>query len=232
MAPVGFSTGTLALGNFRVGLQKLQGKDAAAVELSALRDIELEPLVTSLDELDLKQYTYISVHAPSAFVNLSEREVVELLKDVFRRNWPVVVHPDAITNWSLWQEFGPLVCIENMDKRKPIGRTAQELSMVFEKLPDASMCFDIGHARQVDPTMSEAIAILKEHGHRIQQLHVSEVNTASGHEPLNQMAESAFARIAKLIPQGKPIIMETPVDDQWIESEMTRAVGVLSLMTE
>ena len=45
MTPIGFSTGTLALGDFRLGLQQLYGKQAMAVELSALRDMELEPLV-------------------------------------------------------------------------------------------------------------------------------------------------------------------------------------------
>jgi hypothetical protein len=37
----GFSTGVLALGDFRRSLELLQGVDADAVELSALRETEL-----------------------------------------------------------------------------------------------------------------------------------------------------------------------------------------------
>ena len=60
-----------------------------------------------------------------------------------------------------WARFGALLCIENMDKPKPIGQPAAELVRIFHVLPRASLCFDIGHARQVDTTMSEATAILQ-----------------------------------------------------------------------
>lgn len=40
---------------------------ADAVEVSALRFEELEPLVGDLDCLPLKGYRYVSFHAPSAF---------------------------------------------------------------------------------------------------------------------------------------------------------------------
>jgi len=232
MVPMGFSTGTLALGNFRRGLQILGGKMAVAVELSALRDVELEPLVRSFDTLDLSQFKYVSVHAPSRFETLTEAQVLELLTAAFEREWPVVVHPDVIQDWPAWSSVGDLVCIENMDKRKPIGRTADELERIFERLPAASMCFDIGHARQVDPTMSEAMAILRRFAGRIRQLHVSDVNSASVHEPLNHVAALAFARVAHLIPRSVPIIMETPVEERWMEAEMRRALRSLQVAPE
>jgi hypothetical protein len=71
----------------------------------------------------------------------------------------MIVHPDAMHIPAKWARFGDLLCIENMDKRKPIGQTVTDLADIFEALPRASLCFDIGHARQVDPTMSDAAAI-------------------------------------------------------------------------
>ncbi|MGI0084760.1 MAG: hypothetical protein ACREBQ_06730, partial [Nitrososphaerales archaeon] len=65
MRPIGFSTGALAYGDFRRALDILQGKRIAAIELSALRETELAPLIGALDSLDLSAFTYISVHAPS-----------------------------------------------------------------------------------------------------------------------------------------------------------------------
>jgi|SRR6266568_3232799 len=64
------------------------------------------------------------------------------------------VHPDVIEDYSAWEYLGSALCIENMDQRKAIGRTADELGSIFDRLPSAALCFDIGHARQVDTTMT------------------------------------------------------------------------------
>lgn len=228
MRPIGFSTGTLSQGDVRIALRMLRGKAASAVELSALRESELTPLMATLDALDLSQFSRVSVHAPSRFVDFTEREVAELLRPVFDRKWHVIVHPEVCVEWSTWQDYGEMVCIENMAKRKAVGCTAGELARVFGQLPKASLCFDIGHARKVDPTMCEAWLILQQHGERVRQLHVSDVNCASRHEPLNLVAEAAFGRVAHLVSATVPIIMETPVDEQWIACQMDRAIRALS----
>jgi len=51
-----------------------------------------------------------------------------------------------------------------MDNRTPSGRTVSELRELFRQLPEASFCFDIGHAKQIDPTMASAILMLREFG--------------------------------------------------------------------
>src|ERR1041385_2107458 len=99
---VGFSTGSLALQNFRMGVQMVQGQPTAAIELSALREEELHPLIDALDSLDLRQFSYISFHAPSKLVRLSERMLVETLAPVIHRGWPIIVHPDVITEFGDW----------------------------------------------------------------------------------------------------------------------------------
>lgn len=139
----------------------LLGKDIRCLELSALRENELDPLLDAADELDLAEFRYIAMHAPSGFSQEREEAIVERLATIaFRRKWPVIVLPDAVHDAALWQGLGKFLCIENMDKRKAIGRTAEELARVFVQFPDASLCFDIGHARQVDATMTEAYLIL------------------------------------------------------------------------
>lgn len=121
MTPMGFSTGSLAFGNFRLGLQMVEGQPAAAIELSALREDELIPLIEALDNLDLSQFSYVAVHAPSRLRRLSEEKVVEYLAPVWKRGWSIIVHPDTIVRAELWKPFGALTCIENMDKRKRTG---------------------------------------------------------------------------------------------------------------
>ena len=220
MRPIGFSTGALAYADFRRALLMMQSQEAQAVELSALRQAELIPLLEALDTLDLCRFSHVSIHAPSQFEEAWEPVAWENLRAQLFRRWPIVVHPDALTDWARWREFGPLLCIENMDKRKPIGRTAVELDAIFRKAPDASFCFDIGHARQCDPTMTEAFLILREFGPRLRQVHVSEVNTRSKHDALSYASVVAFQEVAHLIPSHVPLILETPLDADRLSAEI------------
>jgi len=228
MRRVGFSTGALARGDFRRALQMLSGKDVSAVELSALRQDELLPLVKQLDELDLTSFKYVSFHAPSSIEQSFESKALELLEEVAARKWPIIVHPDAMHTPSKWNRLREYLCIENMDKRKAVGQTAQDLTRYFELLPKASLCFDIGHARQVDPTMSEAAAILRSFRGRIQQLHVSEVNTQSKHDALSLESMLAFQKVSHLIPPDCPAILESRVEESQIEEEIQNVLNSLS----
>ncbi len=223
MRPIGFSTGAIALSDFRQGVSVLRRKGVRIVELSALRQYELAPLTSALERLDVSDFSYVSVHAPSHLGPEMEKEAVNLLEKAAERRLPIIIHPDAITDFGLWTSFGTLLLVENMDKRKPIGRTAFELASIFNKLPDALFCLDLGHARQVDPTMSEAALILKLFGDRMRQLHVSEVNTRSTHDRLTAGAIGAFNKISHLIPDEVPVILESSVSEDQIETEIALA---------
>ena len=106
-----------------------------AVELSALRQEELIPLVEQLDSLDLRGFEYKAFHAPSLMEPEFEAVAIGVLEQVALREWPIIVHPDAMHRPSEW---------------------VADLAEIFGSLPRALLCFDIGHARQVDPTMSES----------------------------------------------------------------------------
>jgi hypothetical protein len=198
------------------------------VEISALRLLELDPLVEALDTLDLSSFAYVSIHAPSSFSPEQEPSVVTSLKKLIPRKWPIILHPDAASQLENWASFGDALFIENMDKRKPLGRNVRELAGVFRILPRASLCLDLAHARQFDPSMTETVLILREFGDRIRQLHISEVGTSSRHAKLSHGAILAFQEIAHLIPPGIPVILESQVDELEIEAEVLRACEALS----
>ena len=225
---IGFSTGSIALDDVRRGLRVATHGRASAVELSALREEELDPLLASLDglESELRPFEYVSFHAPSKRSRFSEGEFVEKLRSVADRGWAIVVHPDVIEDFSLWRSLGRAVCIENMDKRKETGRTAAQLQTIFEKLPDATFCFDIGHARQVDPTMQEAESFLQLFHDRLRQVHMSYVNSQSRHERLNFESIRAFQRVAHWFSDVTPIILETPVGSGDVDEEIESAEQV------
>jgi hypothetical protein len=225
--PIGFSTGALALADFRRALRMLRQHGVSVVELSALREAELAPLVEALDSLELTDSRYVSFHAPSKFQTLGEEEIARLLEPVKKRRWPIIIHPDALTH-EVWQDFGELLCIENMDKRKKLGRTVEEMQTVFERYPQASFCFDIGHARQIDPTMGQAALMLRCFADRLRQVHVSEVNSRNGHDPISFTAQSAFRRVAHLLPTHIPLILEMVIPEDQIETQMALAAESLT----
>jgi hypothetical protein len=107
-----------------------------------------------------------------------------------------------------------------MDKRKPIGRTSEELAQIFAQLPKALMCFDIAHARQFDTSMTEAYKILRDYGERIREVHVSEVNTSSKHERISLTGMMAYREVSALVPQDAPIILETPAEGMQIGEQL------------
>jgi hypothetical protein len=230
MRPIGFSTGAIAKGDFRRALQLLAPFRLPAIELSALRLHELPELVEAADELDLAGYRYISVHAPSHFAVADEKSVASMLTEFADRGWSIILHPDVIATDTLWREFGDQLLIENSDKRKIVGRTAAEMESLFARFPKARFCFDIGHARQVDPTMNEAYLIVQRCRPRLSQIHISEVNFFSRHDPLSAAAIEATRRIAHLVPEQVPVILETLIDQgqSTIEAELHRAVEALS----
>lgn len=195
---------------------------------AALRQEELLPLVRELEALDLKAFDYVSFHAPSSMERSFEETALRLLAQVASHAWPIVVHPDAMHTPAEWARLGDCLCIENMDKRKPIGQTAKDLAGIFHVLPRASLCFDIGHARQVDPTMSEASSILHHFSSRIRQLHVSEVNSKSQHDCLSVESILAFQKVSHLIPADVPVILESRVEQSVVNDEIRNALDALS----
>jgi hypothetical protein len=227
MQPLGFSTGALALSDFREALRMLRDQPVSVIELSAIREHELVPLLYSLDDLDLSQFSYVSIHAPSSFSPGAEIESFQALNAIRDHKWPFVIHPDTLHDFSLWRMLGDLVCVENMDKRKSAGRTVRELEAVFNELPQASFCFDIGHARQVDTSMTEAYRMLKRFSSRLRQVHISEVNTLNKHDRLSFVSILGFQEVAQLIPSSTPVIIESVINEDQIGDELRRVRDAL-----
>jgi hypothetical protein len=229
MRPIGFSTGAVAKADYRRAITELLDSHVRVVELSALRRRELPLLVADFKHLQLGEFDFVSFHAPSRFEAAEERDIIDELDRIAAFGIPIIVHPDVIFTASAWKHFGSLLFIENMDKRKPTGRTASDLTTLFNEFPTARMCFDVGHARQVDPTMLEAKLILEQHRERLAEVHISEVNTASRHDPISDYAIRAFQTVAHLIPQCTPIVLETLIDSgqSTISRELERAAEAL-----
>jgi len=240
MPLIGFSTGAIALGDFECALNLLKQTSMSAVELSALRLQELPILIAALPQIDLQKFEYVALHAPSRFSPEEEMSVTELLEGV-PKEINIIIHPDTIHDSGRWTAFGAQLVIENMDRRKSFGRSAEELRHWFDILPESSLCLDLAHAHQFDRTMTEAYRILRSYKDRICQLHVSELDSAGHHFPLSFGSMKAFAEVAAMIPETAPIIIESlnpySIDQEdvllsWIELEARRALSALRRIDE
>jgi sugar phosphate isomerase/epimerase len=224
MRRFGFSTGALARGDFRTALQQCLDARDDAVEYSALREEEFEPLAKFLLNHGTGPFAHVAFHAPSHFKSENEAKIVEILKGLVETLgvW-VVAHPDSIRTFELWRDLGEHLCIENMDHRKPIGRSADELTMVFQELPRAKLCFDIGHAHEMDRSMSLAYEILKRFRDRVVQVHASEVSDKCEHRAFSASSAAAFARLSPFLPEEAAVILETVVPKAGAAEQMAKA---------
>ncbi len=209
---IGFSTGALERGNYRAALNWLRNNNVHNVELSALRLEELEPLVADLDSLQTQWFSYVSFHAPSSFPEEAESRVVDLLQRVVKRGWNIIVHPDVIRKPELWRKFGRSLLLENMDRRKSVARTADELAKWFVALPEARLCLDVAHARQLDTTMILLTDILEKFQDRLGELHISELDSHCRHQPMSASSVADYKRFAGNLSPGLPVIIEAMLD--------------------
>ncbi|MDX0986467.1 hypothetical protein GHK29_34075 [Sinorhizobium medicae] len=220
---IGFSTGAVALDKFDIALELLDKTHTNAVELSALRVSELPALMAALPsrlEKLRQRYEYISFHAPTNFED--ERALVAQLKTIVDMEMNIIVHPDTLRDLTCWRALGTRLCLENMDSRKPVGRTVGELQVVFDELPEARLCFDIAHARQVDSSMTEGFRILETFGDRLSQVHLSEINSVGRHFPMSFAAKRAYEPFAERLVDV-PVIIESIVEGTEIVTELEKA---------
>lgn len=231
MATIGFSTGAIARDDFSTALEILDGTKCSAVELSALRAAELPSLLAALPHIlpQLRaRYEYISFHAPTNFDD--EQSLVRELMIIADLGLNIIVHPDTIGDMKLWRRLGSRLCLENMDSRKPIGRTAEELEPFFEQLPEAMLCLDLAHARQIDSSMNQAVRILRRFSRRLAQFHISEINSKGTHFPMSFAAMRAYEPFASILSQ-KPVIIEAMVARHEIKREIAATEELVSLAT-
>lgn len=211
MHPIGYNTGALYGGDWARAVEELKDTAFTAIEIGLLREHEFFPFVENgSHELDLSMFSHISVHAPKLEeVGLkTDVDLVEGLK-ALPEHWDIVHHPDNIKDFSLWAEFGSRLRLENMDTRKASCQNVEDMEKIFIELPEASMCFDIAHAEQVDGTMELGKEMCLRFSNRIKEIHISKVLHNAKHVPMDVGILKSFSKITKYLPEDCPIIIES-----------------------
>jgi hypothetical protein len=181
----------------------------AAVELSALSESELPSLEAFLTGGEALPFLYVSIHAPSKDRRLPEVELVETLLRLGSYANAIVIHPDVIEDPARYGVLGPVLVLENMDARKPIGQTADDLAGYYAELPEAGLCFDVAHVASVDPSLSLGHELLDVHGHRLRHVHLSSLDGDCHHRSLTVEDELRFGPLLDRC-RDVPWILEAP----------------------
>lgn len=81
--------------------------------------------------------------------------------------------------------------------------------------------------------MTEAVLLLQAFHDRLAEVHMSEVNTASRHDPLSANAVMAFGSVMAAISEEVPIILEALIDQGQsdVQTEIHRANEVFGVVT-
>ena len=216
--PMGMSTGVFA--DLRGAWHDLVAEacrvSTYAVELSALSEEEFAGLADYLAAKPRLPFRYASVHAPVKNRQLDDAESALVLGQLPLWVRSIVAHPDALHELGPYRELGTRLVLENMDDRKATGRSADELEVVFDELPDAGFCLDVAHAHSIDPTMEAASELLDRFRARLRQVHVSSLRE-SHHVPLTEDDEERFAPILERC-RDVPWILEAPPPQRWVRA--------------
>ncbi len=119
------------------------------------------------------------------------------------------MHPDTMQDPTAYRPLGRRLVLENMDARKQDGRTHAELERYFQALPEAGLCFDIAHAKSIDPTLTEGGSILDAYASRLRHVHLSSLDEDAHHVPLTDEDEILYPMLLQKC-RDVPWILEAP----------------------
>jgi hypothetical protein len=209
--PVGASTGYMQnlRGDWSAQVEEAWRVSSFAIELSALSESELPSLAEYLRQTPSLPFRYVSIHGPSKGRRMDEEQLVASLVQLSGMADGIVMHPDTMDDLRLYRPLRHKLLLENMDSRKPDGRTPEELHRAFEELPEAGFCFDIAHAWSIDPSMAVAGGLLDSFRARLRHVHLSSLSEDLHHVSLTNEDEELFSPILKRC-LDVPWIFEAP----------------------
>jgi len=171
-------------------IQMLSEIGSEAIEFEFTYPESLDRALDDEDVNKLRQFKYISIHAP--ILNSSEsatdsedrpryssseadaivKKLLTLAKKINAST--VVFHPDLVDDFQwLNDKFGDLLAFENMDVHNLFGGTVDDMKKVFEKSPHAKWVFDVNHIYSIDPTMELAKVFFNAFSDRLCHYHLS-----------------------------------------------------------
>lgn len=210
---IGFSSGCLHKTHDRLSpdtfeLFRSRGCNAIELMISSLSEVDK---FKKINATDIVGFEYVSVHAP-AYKGEEISEYVRVLKVIEAKHSElffnaVVIHPAMIDDFSFIKDINLPFFVENMDNQKETGKSVESMRDIFNKF-DVPMVLDLNHCFSNDPSMKLADDFVKAFRTRINEIHLSGLDTF--HDPLFKTKQDF---IIDAIPgTDLPIIIESGLE--------------------
>ncbi len=210
---IGFSQGVLfklydVNKDANIKLLKDCGSNAIEANCHHVSDAVFLPLL--LEHIQAHDFDYISLHTPVNVRygnNIETRALLEKLQEFYYQSDAklIVVHPDLVDDWSVFEDFKMKWAIENRDDRKKNFKDQADLEKFFNEHPEWFLVLDLGHVNSNDKSMSLAKELIKLFGSRIAEVHLS--GYEKFHDPLHRTKQIEIIECCKDL--YVPIIIES-----------------------
>lgn len=215
--PLGFSTGCLYRffdtyseeAIYWLGQQGLE-----TIEVMCARIDQLDRLPAMVEKV--KKFAVKSIHLPLKiqYANTPEiKDVLRRLEDFYHAIGAslVVVHPESIDDWSIFDDLSMNLAIENLDNRTPRWFGFEQFEKFLDERPDWSMVLDLNHCFTYPDSAELAKRYIDRFGDRIAEVHLSGCGPDMYHVPLYLLRQK---EIVDCLPQTDcPIVIESPFDN-------------------
>jgi hypothetical protein len=191
------------------------GLGCNAIELNVASVKETELLEENIEKIQasLAKFDYVSLHSPGIKVIFRNDETTKEILNVFQLAYNtfqcqcLVVHPDKVEDWKVFDNYHFNIAVENMSDDVPFA-TPENLNPIFEKNPNYKMVLDVNHAYKTYNSPKLTTELSAAFRDRISEIHLSGYDTF--HDPLYRTKQ---LDIIQSVPSKKlPIIIESGCD--------------------
>ena len=226
MPKIGFSTGCLfKFLDTKESIKRFKEEGIEAIEIVAYGGITDE-WVDKVFDTKLSGFEYVSLHAPNVDYG-NDQKTFDLLEkigeiDKLRKLDLVVFHPDRIIDLSLFEGLDFKVGFENMDSRKELFKTAEELHDLVDQ-KNFKVVLDLNHAYTNDSSLKTLFNFSRLLKANIVEIHLSGYLT--WHDPLFKTRQESIIESVKGFKV--PIIIESILRPEDIITERNYILKVL-----
>jgi len=213
---IGFSQGVLFKlynVNKEANIKLLKDCGSNAIEANCHHASDVVFLSILLEHIKAHDFEYVSLHAPVNVRygnNIETKELLQKLEDFYSQLDAklIVIHPDLVDDWSVFEGFKMKWAIENMDDRKKSFKDLNDLEQFFSEYPKWWLVLDVGHVNSNDKTMILAEELIRAFRDRIVEIHLS--GYEKFHDPLHRTKQIEIIDCCKDL--FVPIIIESVFD--------------------
>ncbi len=170
-------------------------------------------LLKKINTQDLKSFDYVSLHAPGEIKyknDVQTKKILDAIQEADDRfNFKcVVLHPDLVEDWSIFNNYNFKLAIENNDNTRLLYKSFNSIKPLFSNKLIKRLILDLNHCYTNDKTMDLAGKMYSKFKNKICELHISGyINKKENHEPLYITKQK---EIINSIPnKSLPIIIES-----------------------